>query len=205
MPASAERYAELLGAAVDALGLDRFALLGNSIGGAAAIRYAARRPERVTALALCNPGGLQRVGWLARLVCAHMVGFFAAGERGDPRFGPRFRRYYERTVLPTQTAAWRREEIIGTGYACARVMREAWESFARPDADLRDLVATLRCPVLYAWSKDDRYVAWSRSRKAARRAPRHRVVLFDGGHAAFLEQPGAFDAALLSFLDEARR
>src|SRR6516164_3358916 len=58
VPPSAARYADLLGGLLDACAVDRAVLLGNSIGGAAAIRYAAAHPERVSALVLENPGGL---------------------------------------------------------------------------------------------------------------------------------------------------
>jgi 4,5:9,10-diseco-3-hydroxy-5,9,17-trioxoandrosta-1(10),2-diene-4-oate hydrolase len=46
--------------ALDALGIDRFHLLGNSLGGAAALAMAQMRPERVAGLVLMAPGG----GWL---------------------------------------------------------------------------------------------------------------------------------------------
>lgn len=45
---------------LDALGIDRFHLLGNSLGGAAAIAMAQAQPGRVTGLVLMAPGG----GWL---------------------------------------------------------------------------------------------------------------------------------------------
>lgn len=46
--------------ALDHLDIDTFHLLGNSLGGAAAIAMAQQRPERVTRLVLMAPGG----GWL---------------------------------------------------------------------------------------------------------------------------------------------
>ncbi|GAA4965824.1 2-hydroxy-6-oxonona-2,4-dienedioate hydrolase/4,5:9,10-diseco-3-hydroxy-5,9,17-trioxoandrosta-1(10),2-diene-4-oate hydrolase [Nonomuraea thailandensis] len=46
--------------ALDALGIDTFHLLGNSLGGAAAIAMAQQRPDRVAKLVLMAPGG----GWL---------------------------------------------------------------------------------------------------------------------------------------------
>ncbi|MEU6729345.1 alpha/beta fold hydrolase [Nonomuraea wenchangensis] len=46
--------------ALDALGIDTFHLLGNSLGGAAALAMAQQRPDRVTRLVLMAPGG----GWL---------------------------------------------------------------------------------------------------------------------------------------------
>lgn len=46
--------------ALDQLGIETFHLLGNSLGGAAAIAMAQQHPERVTRLVLMAPGG----GWL---------------------------------------------------------------------------------------------------------------------------------------------
>lgn len=46
--------------ALDSLGIDRFHLLGNSLGGAAAIAMAQAQPLRVSGLVLMAPGG----GWL---------------------------------------------------------------------------------------------------------------------------------------------
>ncbi|MFN8643135.1 MAG: hypothetical protein U0802_16310 [Candidatus Binatia bacterium] len=43
MPPSAARYGELLVGVLDALGLERVLLLGNSIGGAASLRAGLRR------------------------------------------------------------------------------------------------------------------------------------------------------------------
>ncbi|MFI6778212.1 alpha/beta fold hydrolase [Nocardia sp. NPDC050412] len=45
---------------LDSLGIDRFNLLGNSLGGAAAIAMAQSQPERISGLVLMAPGG----GWL---------------------------------------------------------------------------------------------------------------------------------------------
>ena len=55
-----EITADALFEALDKVGIDRFHLLGNSLGGAAAIAMAQQRPERVTGLVLMAPGG----GWL---------------------------------------------------------------------------------------------------------------------------------------------
>ena len=200
---TAKRYAELVAGVVDALGLKRFALLGCSIGGGAAIRYAAANPSSIGALILCNSSGLQPIGLLARIVCGHYARFFAKGERGEKSYARKFRRYYQ-TVLPGKAAAWRLEEIVADAYKTAGLLRAAWQNFSGPHADLRHLVPKLQCPVLYAWAKNDAANAWSRSKRAALTAPRHRVHLFEGGHAAFLEQPEAFDAALVTFLEKQR-
>jgi pimeloyl-ACP methyl ester carboxylesterase len=52
-------FAADIGAAADGLGLDRFAIVGHSLGGAAAIAYAAEHPDRVAGLMLvATPGRL---------------------------------------------------------------------------------------------------------------------------------------------------
>lgn len=197
-PASAAAYAALLQEAARALDLDRYIVLGNSIGGAAALIHTVARPQNVRGLVLCNPGGLQPVSLIARLYCRSMARQFARGERGDPAFRAWFARYCA-GILPMPDAHWRRDEIVAAGYTSAPALREAWESFAEPAADIRHLPAQIAQPVLYAWAKRDRAVAWSRSAKAALRAPNAEVIVFDGGHAAFLEQPEAFAAAFRAF------
>ncbi|HEX2176250.1 MAG TPA: alpha/beta fold hydrolase [Nocardioidaceae bacterium] len=51
---SLDAWVEDLEAVVDAVGLERFPLLGISQGGPIAVTYAARHPERVSALVLCG-------------------------------------------------------------------------------------------------------------------------------------------------------
>ena len=121
----AARYADLLGGVLDACNIGRAVLLGNSIGGAAAMRYAAAHPERVTALVLENPGGLDGADdRLARSVIGAMVGFFAAGARGAPWFPAAFAAYY-RLVLQRQPAAPQRRRIVASAREIAPVLRDA--------------------------------------------------------------------------------
>ena len=53
-------FARFVGAYLDALGVERAALVGNSIGGLAALRLALSEPERVSALGLVASAGLGR-------------------------------------------------------------------------------------------------------------------------------------------------
>jgi len=197
-PASAARYAEILENVVDQLGLQRCFLLGNSIGGAAAIIYAAKHPERVRGLVLCNSGGLVASNLLVRMYCRMIARRFERGAAGARSFRKWFARYY-RQVLPREEAAWRREEIVAAGVRSAPVLAEAWRSFAAPDADIRALVPSLTMPVLYAWGLRDRTLPWAWVKPAAQQTPRAEIALFDAGHAVFLEEPEAFDAALSRF------
>lgn len=198
-PPSARHYAEIVQRLLVALDLRNVLILGNSIGGAAAILTAAAEPERIRGLVLCSPGGLIRSNPLVRLYCRWQARFFAAGAAGDNSFPAAFRRYYEQKILPAPAAAWRREEIIAAAYDVAPLLERAWLGFAAPDADVLKEAEQVRCPVLYAWAKGDKVNNWRFSKRGAMRVPDHRVELLPGGHAPFLEAPDDFDAAFVRF------
>jgi pimeloyl-ACP methyl ester carboxylesterase len=198
-PPSAQRYAALLAELVERLQLPPAVLLGNSIGAAAAIRFAAAHPERVRALVIENSGGLDRPDRLARTVIGAMVRFFAAGAAGARWYPGLFAAYY-RLVLPNRAAAAQRGRIVATAYESAPLLRDAWSSFAQPEADIRHLAETVSCPVLFAWATRDRFVQLRRSLPAIQRFPAGRLERFRAGHAPHLETPDAFCAALEQFL-----
>ena len=204
-PPSAARYAALLDGLLDACGVGRAVILGNSIGGAAALRYAATRPERVTALVLENPGGLDRTDDpVARTVIRAMVAFFAAGARGASWFPAAFAAYY-RLVLQRAPAAAHRRSIVASAREIAPLLRDAWIGFGQPEADLRHLVPAIRCPVLVAWAARDRFIQLRRCRPALRTLAGARLETFPAGHAPHLETPDAFEAALERFLEPLHR
>ena len=198
-PPSAARYAELLAGFLDTMGVGRVVLVGNSIGGAAAIRYAWAHPERVCWLVLENPGGLDPPDRLARLAIGLMVRFFAAGARGAWWFPRAFAAYY-RLVLPRTAAAEQRRRIVASAREIAPVLHAAWRSFGEPEADLRALVPHVACPVLFAWAARDRIIQLARSMPGIRAFPNARLETFPAGHAPHLETPAAFEMALGRFL-----
>jgi pimeloyl-ACP methyl ester carboxylesterase len=199
LPPTAARYAALLDDVLDALALPRVVLVGNSIGGAAALRYAAARPDRVAGLVLENPGGLDPSDALARAAIGASVRFFAAGARGARWFPAAYALYY-RLVLPSPAAAAQRARIVAAGPAMAPVLRDAWRGFGAPDADLRGLADLVRCPLLFAWAARDRIVRLRRCRPAIARFPTARLETFPAGHAPHLETPDACAAAIARFV-----
>ena len=69
-------YAEWLDDVLDGLNLDSAALVGVSLGGALALDYAARRPQRVDRLVLLAPSGIgrQRNGFLVKAILLQLLG-----------------------------------------------------------------------------------------------------------------------------------
>ncbi len=203
-PPSAARYGDILIAALDALKLDRVILIGNSIGGAASIRVAADNPQRVAALVLCDSGGLDQDFRASRNSSSAEWSPSSAPARTG-RNGSRalFASITGALVLPRKAAAAERERIIAAGYEMAPLLRQAWESFAAPDADIRHLVPQVKCPVWIAWARSDRVIPWALCRAAARKFPNRKITLFRGGHSAFLENPERFAKAFRAFAKKA--
>jgi pimeloyl-ACP methyl ester carboxylesterase len=200
---SAVRFTEVVEALVAEMGLEHIVLVGNSIGGAVSISYAAAHPEKVRALVLANSGGLDpgATSMLGKLYMGNLIRHFEQGERNEARFEAWYRDYYA-DLLITPEAASRRTAIVAAGYEHAPLLVQAWHSFSQPEADLTGLVPQVTAPVLIAFAKKDRTVVWERNRAALERFPHAKVVFFDAGHAAFLETPEPFNAALSTFLGE---
>lgn len=197
---TAARYATLLGGVLDALDVETCVVLGNSIGGAAAVVYAARHPERVRALVLENAGGLAPVDdRVAQTFLRAMAGFFAAGRRRAWWYRGAFALYY-RMVLQRAAAAETRARIVARAYDLAPVLEEAWRGFAHPEPDARALAPQVTCPVLAAWADRDQINQLGRSLPAIRSFPNVELVRFPAGHAAHVETPDAFEATLERFL-----
>jgi pimeloyl-ACP methyl ester carboxylesterase len=75
-PRGTEAYAPWRDDVLRALSLSRLAMVGESPGGWPALDHAARRPERVTRLAVPNPGGVgrQRIGVLLKAMPPRPLG-----------------------------------------------------------------------------------------------------------------------------------
>jgi 4,5:9,10-diseco-3-hydroxy-5,9,17-trioxoandrosta-1(10),2-diene-4-oate hydrolase len=197
-PLGVERYAQLVGGLLDALGIDRAVLVGNSVGGAAAIAFASAHPERVRGLVLADPGGLDSGGRVAEIFCGAKARMFEAGARGAFWFPRAFELYY-RTVLSGPRAAEQRRKIVARAAETAPLLAEAWRSFQVNAWDVRDRAAQLAVPVLFAWSLGDWINVLPRCWPSARRVPRHKLVTFVGGHSPQLEAPEKFADAVAEF------
>lgn len=197
-PANAARYAELLSGVLDQLQIRHPVIIGNSVGGAAALLYAGK--HSVKALVLCDPGGLVAVNAFVRGFCAVFAWFFGRGASGARWFRAAFRWYYEYLVLPSAAAAGQRERIIQSADEIAPVLQQAWRSFGQPQADIRQIAESLDVPVWLAWARQDRVIPLNLCMPCIRKMKQAQVSAFKGGHAAFLEQPREFTEGFLKFL-----
>lgn len=188
-PIAIATYAARLEDFADALGLERFALLGHSLGGAVAMALAVRRPERIERLMLVSsapPYGLVTPE-------AHYP--LLESLRHDPAL-------MERTLAAT--APTRRPDWFGELVEDALGMHEsAYRGNARALAafDLGSATAAVACPVLVLRCELDTLIDEAAARRTAAAFPGARLELWSGvGHSPQLEDPERFAALLVDFL-----
>lgn len=197
-------YAELLRSLIARLGGGPVHLVGNSIGGGAALLTAIEHPALVASVTVANPAGLDEGGCIGALYTRWMARRFESAQADPQAFLAWFAKYYQQ-VLPAEQARAQRELIVAAGIEIAPVIGRAWRGFLRPENDLRSRLSQLRAPVLVTWAQRDTVVRWSRNRTAIASIPQHQVHFFDAGHTPALERPQAFVETLTAFLKSIER
>jgi pimeloyl-ACP methyl ester carboxylesterase len=215
----AERYSPaffggFVGAFLDAVGVDRAAVIGNSLGGLAALRFALSEPERAAALGLVASAGLGRsVNPALRSLALPGCGGLAVAW-GKTRPGAA-QRVLGRSAL-VFSRPWRapREWLKGQ-YRLARLpgFLEAQLATARSQVGLKgqrevllDRLPELEAPTLVVWGDRDRVLSPSQAREAMARLRNGTLELVpDCGHLPQVEQPERFVSTLARFFDEKAR
>ncbi len=152
---------------VDAAGLDRFALLGMSQGGAISIVYAARHPERVSHLVLC--GAFVR-GPLRRSPTPQQVeaneAMVKLVEFGWGQSNPAFLQMFTSQFFPQATLAQAHSfNEIQRHAASPRVAARLIRAFAELDASAE--LIQVRAPTLVFHSRGDNRVPFDEGRWVA--------------------------------------
>lgn len=183
-----------LEAVADGLGPGRFALLGMSQGGAVAIAYCARHPERVSRLVLYGAyaRGAQRRGADTRLEAQTLVNLVRVGWGRD---NPAYRQVFTHQFIPGGTAeqqAWwsELERVCATPDDAARTL-EAFHQI-----DVSALAAQLRVPTLVMHAQGDARVPYDEGRLLATLVPGARFVTLDSCNHVLLHSEAAWPVFL---------
>jgi len=164
-----------LGTVVDALGVERFALLGISQGGAVAAAYAARHPERVSHLILC---GAYARGWQHRGDAGEIearTALIKLTRLGWGKNNPAFRQIFTTRFIPNAGPSemeWFNDlqQISASPENAARLMEE----FSR--VDVRPLLAQIKVPTIVFHCQDDKAIPFNEGRLFAAGIPGAKFV-----------------------------
>ena len=212
----AENTAKLL----DHLNVPRVAVVANSMGGMLAVHFTRAYPQRVSALVLEDPLGLedyvkyippQETESLTKLEMAQTPATYRGFLKGYfPSWQPEFERFVEQFARVQLSAEYPRY---------AKVSALTYQMIY--DGPIFDELARLNVPTLLIIGQQDRTVFGRRfappevvkplgnfpqlGKDAQKAIPGSKLVEFEGvGHVPHLEVPDKFQAALLQVLQEAR-
>ena len=200
---SPQTFADDVGRMADKLGVGRFVLAGNSMGGGIALRFALAHPDRLDGLVLIDSAGAPRLG-----KPAGNIGFTLArnpvGRWLMTRITPRS------LVAKSLHQTVRNQAIVGEamidrywellrfpGNRAATVAR-----FAQPMPTFpADQLARLAMPVLIQWGADDPLIPLAGGEWLHKAIPASRMIVYpDIGHIPMEEAAGQSVADLRSWM-----
>jgi pimeloyl-ACP methyl ester carboxylesterase/DNA-binding CsgD family transcriptional regulator len=184
---------------VDAVGLDRFALMGSSQGGAVSVAYTARHPDRVTHLVLLDAfvrGTLVRQPSAQSQVDA-MCALVAAGWTHDnAAFRQMFTSQFFPAGSPEQVTAFNELQRKCTSAEHAVRLVRAFSAL-----DARSSLALVRCPTLVLHCRGDVRVPYEEGRLIAAGIPGARFEPLESGNHVPLQGEPAFER-MIELIDE---
>jgi pimeloyl-ACP methyl ester carboxylesterase len=191
----------LILAVMDRLGIDRASLIGNSIGGRIAWKFAARYPQRTSKLVPISPDGFASAG-------------FAYGQKPSIPATIKLMRYVlpkpllrmnlapaygDAAALTDATVDRYYDLMLAPGVRSAMIERMEQTVLEQPEPLLRSIEA----PTLLVWGEKDALIPFSNARDYLRELPNVKLVSFPGlGHVPQEEAPALSLPPVQSFLEQ---
>lgn len=195
-PYTSAQLAADLHAVVTAAGLDGFHLAGVSMGGVIAQEYALAHPANLRSLVLANTFAaadpFTRAAFESWAQVAAAAGMPMMMRAQAPWiFSPDFYAQYPERVA---------ELIVEAQQSTQPAAAFAAQMAALVDHDARDRLAALTTPTLVIAAADDIIIRPALSRGLFEALPDAAWSVVPGGHAAFWEDPGPWNKAVLEFV-----
>ena len=187
-------FVEAVHGLVDKLGLEQCTLLGNSLGGAIALKYTLDHPDVVSRLILMAPGGLEELPvYLQMEGIRKMIELFSAGPMDTESMrGLLTLQLHDPSHITAELLA----ERVGVA---ATQPRTVLSTMRVPN--MAERLGEIRCPVLGFWGVNDRFNPVSGAMKIVERCPSARVLLLNRcGHWVMVEHRDLFNRTCLDFL-----
>jgi pimeloyl-ACP methyl ester carboxylesterase len=187
---------------LDALKIERAAIVGFSLGGGPALALAASRPERVSRLVLADVGAGAddpvKIEGMARQ-WVKLIDRGAADEIVCEMLRSELFKLYARRNTRSRNhmaALIRTTPLHGLRFTLSEVLAKRKSLFR-----LTDVLEAVKAPTLVLVGQHD-YVCSKASRLMAQTIPNASLKIIEGsGHMSPLEQPTKFTAALIEFLN----
>jgi len=192
---------------LDVLGVRRAHVLGNTLGGACALRMALDKPDAVDRLVLMGPGGIDTTRSLPTKGLKCLLGYYAGEGPTREKVATFLRQYlvYDGSRIPDSVIDERfRASTDPEVVANAPLVRpRGIPNFRALDFTRDKRLSQLRNPTLVLWGVNDLVNRPSGAHSLQRRLPNCDVYLFSRtGHWVQWERPDEFNAVTIAFLSK---
>jgi len=202
---SMDLFAADVHALLKALGIEKTCILGYSMGGRIALRFALEHPEMTRGLVFANSGVMgsdvqpteRQLAELAERR-RQLVEMFETGQieviadgMAERSFSPGFR-----DKDPATFQKYKDVKLQNDPRHYLAIMQAMVEAITNPP-DLRQL----QCPALIIAGEQDSFMAVAEAKSMERAIGDATVRVLPTGHAAAIEAPQAFNQAVLDFMD----
>lgn len=197
---------------LDELGIDKAHLVGNSYGGAAALRLALDRPDRVDRMILMGPGGIGTTRGLPTKGLNSLLSYYGGDGPSREKVADFIRNYlvYDGSQVPDALIDLRYEASIQPEVVANPPLRRpsgpsAPRTLLRMDLSRDKRLAHCEVPTLVVWGLDDKVNRPSGGKFLAETMPSCDLYLAaKTGHWAQWERADEFNALATSFLQAPR-
>ena len=191
------------------LGIDTAHLVGNSYGGACALRLALDTPDRVEKMVLMGPGGIGTTRALPTAGLRHLLAYYGGEGPSRDKLRTFIRQYlvYDGASVPGEIIDSRYESSIDPDVVANPPLRRPSGMFAlrtlwRMDFTRDRRLAYLETPTLVVWGAADKVNRPSGGRMLAEIMPNcDLLVAANAGHWVQWERAGYFNAVTRAFLN----
>ena len=197
---------------LDELGIDRAHLVGNSYGGAAALRLAMDRPDKVDRLILMGPGGIGTTRGLPTKGLSSLLSYYGGEGPSREKLESFIRDYlvYDGSSVPADLIELRYQASIQPDVVANPPLRRpsgptALRTLVRMDFTRDRRLAKVQAPTLVVWGADDKVNRPSGGQTLAETMPDCDLYLVaKTGHWVQWERPELFNALAVQFLTGVR-
>lgn len=195
---------------LDEIGIGRAHLVGNSYGGACALRLALETPERVGRMVLMGPGGIGTTRALPTAGLNSLLGYYGGDGPSREKLEEFIRTYlvFDGSQVPDEVIDARFEASIDPEVVASPPLRRpsgplALRTLWRMDFTRDKRLAKLATPTLVVWGAEDKVNRPSGGPMLAKGLPNCELLEVEGaGHWVQWERADVFNDAVIRFLGE---
>ena len=189
-------FVECVKQALDSIGVDRYTLLGNSLGGAVALGFALEHPKSVERLVLMAPGGLNDLP--DYLAMPGMAAMFATFQGGTPLTVEKMKEFFIKAFVVNPACV--DDALVRERFELMKLQNpQVMKTMKVPNLTAR--LVEIEHPVLTLWGLNENMMPESGILRLAKGLKNGRMVLVPNcGHWVMIEHRELFNRMVLDFL-----